>query len=457
MTIRQNHYLEQRGHTWYYVRRVPSRYQSIDKRRRVKKALHTDSLTIAREMRDRYMDSDEHFWETALAKKTGETVQESPEMCRYRTARRRAVAVGFDFKPFPTLLKEEPTQSILERMQTLKSDEITKIDTQAVLGTIEPPKDTIRDAFKLYCDKLSIGETSRKSPEQIVRWKATKTRAVEHFVALCGNLTMDAIARKHGRQFYDWWGERLRPQGSETRTYRPNSANRELGNLRQLFREYWTYQGEEDRENPFRKLRFKDTPTEATPSFANDWVQSKILKPNVLDGINAEAQIIAYALIETGCRPSEIANLLPENICLDADVPHIRIRPTANRELKSMSSARDIPLVGVSLEAMKRAPNGFPRYRDKGNSLSAALLKTFHTRGLMPTKKHRIYSFRHAFEKRMQEAGLDYGLRCTLMGHKNTRPQYGDGGSLEYRRKEMLKIAHPVSDGLTQSLTNLAP
>ena len=53
MTIRQNHYLEQRGHTWCYVCRVPSHYQSIEKRRRVKKALHTDSLTIAREMRDR--------------------------------------------------------------------------------------------------------------------------------------------------------------------------------------------------------------------------------------------------------------------------------------------------------------------------------------------------------------------------------------------------------------------
>lgn len=55
----------------------------------------------------------------------------------------------------------------------------------------------------------------------------------------------------------------------------------------------------------------------------------------------------------------------------------------------------------------------------------------------------------------MQEAGLDYGLRCTLMGHKNTRPQYGDGGSLEYRRKEMLKIAHSVSEEFTGSLANL--
>ena len=55
----------------------------------------------------------------------------------------------------------------------------------------------------------------------------------------------------------------------------------------------------------------------------------------------------------------------------------------------------------------------------------------------------------------MQETGLDYGLRCTLMGHKNTRPQYGDGGSLEYRRKEMLKIAHPLSEEFEKSLANL--
>ena len=455
MTIGRNHHLEQRGHRWYYVRRVPSRFKSVERRRIIRKALRTDSLTIARERRDVMMDSDEQLWETSLAKRIGVAPEDSPEMCRYRLARRRALAVGFEFKPFLTLVENEPVEELIDRVQTLKSEDITQIDSEAVLGTIEPPKDTIRDAFKLYCDKLSISETSRKSPEQLLRWQETKARAVEHFVALCGNLTMDEVARKHGRKFFDWWGERLRPDNETARTYRPNSANRELGNLRLIFREYWTYHGEEDRENPFRKLRFKDTPSEPTPSFSDEWVQSKILKPFAFEGINAEAQIIAYALIETGCRPSEIANLLPENICLDAKVPHIRIRPTAKRELKSVSSRRDIPLVGVSLEAMKRAPNGFPRYRDKGNSLSAALLKTFHTRSLMPTKKHRIYSFRHAFEKRMQEAGLDYGLRCTLMGHKNTRPQYGDGGSLEYRRKEILKIVHPVSEKLAKSLANL--
>jgi len=177
-----------------------------------------------------------------------------------------------------------------------------------------------------------------------------------------------------------------------------------------------------------------------------------MLNPPVFDGLNKSAILIVYTLIETGCRPSEIMNLLPENILLDHDVPHIRIRRQENRQLKTESSIRDIPLVGVSLEAMKQSPDGFPRYHDKGNLLSVSLLKTFRRRNLFPTPQHRIYSFRHSFEKRMLEAGLDYDLRCLLMGHKNTRPQYGDGGSLAYRRDELMKICHPVPDNFATKL-----
>lgn len=97
------------------------------------------------------------------------------------------------------------------------------------------------------------------------------------------------------------------------------------------------------------------------------------------------------ALIETGCRPSELANIKPENIRLDAEVPHIRIRSTKDRELKSGASVRDIPLAGVALEAMRQTSNGFPHYRDRSYVLSASLTKTFKARALFPTKQHRIY------------------------------------------------------------------
>ena len=153
-----------------------------------------------------------------------------------------------------------------------------------------------------------------------------------------------------------------------------------------------------------------------------------------------------FVLIETGARMSEVCNLMPEDIHLDEEVPYISIRPRETRELKTVDSERDLPLVGVALEAMKLTPRGYDKYRGKGTLVSANLMKAFRTRELLPTKDHVIYSFRHAFEKRMQEADIDYGLRCTLMGHKNTRPAYGDGGSLAYRRDELLKIVHPFSD-----------
>ncbi len=71
------------------------------------------------------------------------------------------------------------------------------------------------------------------------------------------------------------------------------------------------------------------------------------------------------------------------------------------------------------------------------------MLKAFRVRELFPSPDHIIYSFRHSFEKRMQEANIDYGLRCLMMGHQTDRPAYGDGGGMAYRREELLKIMHP--------------
>jgi len=166
--------------------------------------------------------------------------------------------------------------------------------------------------------------------------------------------------------------------------------------------------------------------------------------------------MLSFALVETGCRPSEIANILPENIVLDVETPFIRIRGRADMELKSIASNRDIPLVGVSLQAFREMPDGFARYRDKNALLSATLMKAFRARKLFPTDKHRVYSFQHSFEKRMLEAGLDYGLRCILMGHANSRPAYGDGGSIAYRQSELLKICHPVSGALKTWMVSYA-
>ncbi len=367
---------------------------------------------------------------------------------RYRSAVARAVSRGFSYAPadeFPALIALEEVMkriSAVERVDTGDARLAVKAEADALLGGVQRPATLLSEAFETYCERIAIGELLNKSPNQKRLWRKTKQRAIAYFIELVGDKPVEAITRADALEFYNWWAGRLKPKNGVA-ARGANTANRDLGNLRKLLREYFRHIGEEDRPNPFRNLSFREASLAETPPFPDAWVRDKILVPDALAGIKDEARRIVYVLIETGCRPSEIANLLADDICLDADVPHIRIRPHKGREIKTGSSIRDIPLVGVSLEAMKGARNGFPHYRDRNDLLSQSLVKAFRNRGLFPTDRHVIYSFRHAFEKRMLEAGLDYGLRCLLMGHATNRPAYGDGGSLAWRRDELLKIAHP--------------
>nr|WP_298918837.1 tyrosine-type recombinase/integrase [uncultured Algimonas sp.] len=342
--------------------------------------------------------------------------------------------------PADDLANDASLEEIIKRLRAIDiSAPSATAEADALLGLAKPAAPTISQAFKIYCATICAVDNKGKSAAQLRNWTKVKQRAVNNFVSLCGDLPMDQITRAHAKQVFDWWSGRVNPtDGSKPR--HANSANKDFTNLRTLYEKFWAYQGDESRDNPFRNLRFKNVVYKDVPPFEPNWIVNRILAPGALDSLNEQARCIFYSLIETGCRPSEIANLRAEHIMLDHEVPHLRLRPQHNRALKSKSASRDVPLLGISLQAMRLNPDGFPRYRDKSDLLSATLTKAFKARGLFPTEEHRIYSIRHSFEKRMLEADLDYALRCKLIGHYNNRPEYGDGGSLAFRRDQLLKI-----------------
>ena len=448
---RLDQYLRLRGDIWHYVRRVPKAVRHIDDRTLIYRSLDTDSRKVARQRRDICADEDNQRWNEIMPNR----FQSTPRDAAYRDASHRARSQGFNYEPMESLVSQNTITDLLRRLIALEPlkdspQQKEERDADALLGSVKTLSATITEAMDLYLSEIVADELSSKSPEQIQNFSKIKRRAVANFVNLNGDIDMRDITREHAHAVRKFWHERIHPKDG-SKPMSGSSGNKDLGSLRKLYRRYFEHIGEEERENPFRNMRFKDKILTKVMPFKDDWVRSRILAPDVFDGLNRQGALLCMALIETGCRPSELANITPENIRLDAEVPHIRIRPTKDRELKSGASVRDIPLVGVALEAMRQAPNGFPHYRDRSYLLSASLTKAFKARELFPTKQHRIYSFRHSFENRMLEAGLDFGLRCTLMGHRNPRPEYGDGGSLAYRRDELLKIAHPVSDELLQS------
>lgn len=446
-------YIFKRGGKYSYIRRVPSAIVELGEKPRIQRSLKTDSQEVARSRRDEFERADDEYWAALLS----ETDDQSRAIARYKRAQGRALLSGFKYMTADQLATNADINELLFRVSSLeKQGGAKKSDVEAILGTVAPPSVTLDAAFDIYVEEIAAEENRTKSDRQVKSWYKVKRRAVQNFQTVVGDRDIDDITREDALKFFNWWSSRVRGvDGSEPLS--GNSANRDLGNMRSIYRDYYKRIGDNDRLNPFRDLSFSDPKAlqKDTPPFSADWISQKIMDPRSFSSLNRDAALIVLCLIETGCRPSEVCNMAPDAIHLSEDVPYISIKYQEKRELKTYSSVRDIPLVGVSLLAFQQANEGFKRYADKENSLSATLMKHFRKMELLPSPDHRIYSFRHAFEKRMQEAELDYGLRCTLMGHANDRPEYGDGGSLSFRRNQMLKIALPVSPAMNDFVSVL--
>lgn len=448
-------YLLWRHDGWQYHRRVPARYAHVDDRKFIRATLRTAELSVARRLRDLRVLADDEYWavldaEAASADGLSKAAFEVVDR-RYKAACARAVAMGFGYSLASDLAESASTDEILDRIRVLESQGATletpprASDTQAILGGVEEPENPIKvsEAFELFVEKIAFDDQFNKSPAQRKSWEKTKRTSINYFIGEMGDLKLTEITRDIALEYGDWWMARMQPEDEAVKPVTPNTANRHIGNMRSLYERYFKYVGDKSRENPFADMYFTGKSEAKRAPFSDDFVRINVLQPGMFDGLRLDLRVILFLLIETGARMSEICNLGADDIRLNANVPHIVIRPEQKRELKTIVSKREVPLVGIAHIAMKACPEGFPHYYDKSTLVSANLMKAFRKRNLLPTSDHVIYSFRHSFEDRMLEAGLDYGLRCALMGHKNDRPEYGTGGSLEYRRDELLKIAHP--------------
>lgn len=435
-------YLFLRQENYHYRRKVPTNVAHRDSRApTVRQSLKTSDLALARAKRDLLEAADDALWASYILDEP-----EDPARARYNAAIRRVEALGFTFKPAHLIPQTITLEEALARIEQIKPGHTPVSTAEALTGALEIPPTTVSKAFEAYCDEIVPDELINKSAVQKKQWRKVKQRAVSNFTSLCGDIAMTDINRDHALKLYRHWQERIAPKDGKS-THSASSGNRDIGNMRVLYEAYFAHIGEIDRPNPFAKLNFSVRKKRSRPPFPTDWLKTKILAPGAMASLNDEARAIVLILIETGARPSEIANLPATAIRLSHKVPHIAIEPRDDpddpREIKTASSERLVPLVGVALEAFKRHRTGFPRYRNKELSLSGALNAYFKENGLFPSPKHKIYSFRHSFEDRMKEAGLDDELRRILMGHTIDRPTYGSGGSLEWRQAELSKIALP--------------
>lgn len=418
-----------RESTLYMRKRVPRRYREVESREFVWISLKTDSETQALLKAPTIWQQMIEAWELKMIGSSADAE------AAFAAAKKLAARRGFRYLPAAEVANL-PTNEILRRVEAVakrsKPREPDLIEAAALLGGAKEPKLTVAKALAAYWH-IADDKTLGKSPDQIRRWENPRKKAVATFIVAVSDMPIDEITTADLGTFKNHLSARVRAGEIVA-----SSANKDLIHFLTVIED--VARAKDIKLNFDRsKLMFKQEETNHRPPFTFAWIKDKLLAPGALDALNPEARAILLGMVNTGYRPSEGAQLNAAQIRLDSPVPHISIEPVV-RALKTKHSRRIIPLVGVSLEAFRAFPDGFPRYADNPG-LSDTINKYLRENGLLETPNHSLYSLRHSFEDRMLAAGVDERIRRDLMGHALQRMRYGDGAAMEHLQSVVASVS----------------
>lgn len=164
-----------------------------------------------------------------------------------------------------------------------------------------------------------------------------------------------------------------------------------------------------------------------------------------------QIQSLAHLMLETGLRVNECCGLKVEDVVLDAETPYVIVQKNPFRRLKTTSSRRYIPLVGVALAAMTRECEGkeskdwlFPSYIDeaaqttKNTSASAAVNKRI--RAVLGQGAPTCHSFRHSFNSRLRNVECPKDIRDELGGWASSvSDRYGSPADIKIKQRYLLQ------------------
>ena len=157
-----------------------------------------------------------------------------------------------------------------------------------------------------------------------------------------------------------------------------------------------------------------------------------------------ELRWIIGIIINTGMRLSEAVGLSKDDLFLGSEVPHLRVIPQSWRRLKTSSSERLIPLVGVSLWAAQKASEAsesqfvFPKYCNEIKALSnsaSAVLNKWLQRNM--NSELVVHSLRHAMRDRLRNIECPVDIIDAIGGWSRGTigEDYGLGHSLAVKHK----------------------
>ena len=272
-----------------------------------------------------------------------------------------------------------------------------------------------------------------------------RTRVIDKFMSLYGDLPIDQYSREHANGFVT----HLLGKGNKTAT-----VKRLLNSIRPVFR-MMSRENELDDRKIFESVNIPNLGDDSEPRSPYSVEEIRLIQTACLAKDDDIRWIVAL-LSDTGMRVSEAIGLRVKDVFLDAPVPYVSIRFTETRRVKTKGSERDVPLVGASLWAISRAVQHseggfiFPRYIDfsktpakhKGTYASNTLIKWIRGNPIADKDQKGNHSFRHSVQDRLRENQTPPEIRNAICGWQNegVGAKYGEGFSLNVMAPHLRQI-----------------
>ena len=289
---------------------------------------------------------------------------------------------------------------------------------------------TLPEALETYVTQKGAGRPKS--------FEAAAQRACTYLVDACGAKTLAEYTRSDALRYRD----HLIARGLVG-----SSVGRVISSIRAVFN-FAISEYALDLKNPFVGMYFDKTAgvSKRLPVPIEDIRKAQ----NQCRLIDDDLRWLVALVSDTGMRLAEGAGLLKSDLNLDADIPHISLKPHPWRPLKTSGSRRDIPLVGASLWAAQRlsesfpdSPYAFPRYNRRdttnSNSASAALNKWLHQYVPVGCTMH---SFRHSMRDRLRAVECPSDIIDQIGGWvtEGVGQGYGKGYSVQVLNNWLTRI-----------------
>jgi integrase len=445
----------------FYQRRVPSDLRHhFGGKTFIRESLGTRDLEVAAPLAQTKAKRDDILFRALRESRVSGSLIVTPELTE--AAKRLMEAWGFDKTWNPGVFDRDIIDDLLlskygDAYLNINNDKVPSDVQEQLLGNVIKPVEA--EAVRLvtnetYRHKVMQQVTLGQSLELYLKihkkgtnpqFQAYTRRAIKHVIDTIGDLPLEAYDRTLARKVRD------SISGTTGTTRRRLDVICAVFNLG--LREHNL-----SLPNPFAGLEIPDEGLDATKRQPFTLGELGTIAKACLEKDNDLRWIVALQL-ETGARLGEIVGLRLEDLVLNAETPHVHIRPhlALGRTLKTPQSERKVPLVGLALWAAQRVarePSAsswlFPRYAKDNdikathasNSINKWLKHIVQAEGSLGCSKSS-HSFRHSMKDRLRAARVPEDIQKAILGHgsRSVADGYGQGYPLEVLRESLSLVS----------------